>query len=36
MLNYVLNESTIGCAKVVVDILPKGKVIPNTVMKEQP
>jgi N-acetylmuramoyl-L-alanine amidase CwlA len=33
MQNYVLNESTIGCAKVVVDILPKGKVIPNTVIK---
>lgn len=29
MLNNRLNESTIGSAKVVVDILPKGKVIPN-------
>lgn len=30
MLNNRLNESTIGTAKVIVDILPKGKVIPNT------
>ena len=29
MLNNKLNETTIGTAKVVVDILPKGKVIPN-------
>lgn len=30
MLNHRLNESTIGSAKVIVDILPGGKVIPNT------
>ncbi len=30
MLNNRLNETTIGTARVVVDILPKGKVIPNT------
>lgn len=30
MLNNRLNETKIGTAKVVVDILPKGKVIPNT------
>ena len=30
MLNNRLNETTIGTAKVIVDILPKGKVIPNT------
>lgn len=30
MLNHRLNETTIGSAKVIVDILPKGKVIPNT------
>lgn len=30
MKNGVLTEATIGCAKVIVDILPKGKVIPNT------
>ena len=30
MMNHKLNESTIGSAKVIVDILPKGKVIPNT------
>jgi N-acetylmuramoyl-L-alanine amidase len=28
-----LNETKIGTAKVVVDILPKGKVIPNTIIK---
>lgn len=28
-----MNETKIGTAKVVVDILPKGKVIPNTVIK---
>lgn len=32
MLNNRLNETTIGSAKVVVDILPKGKCIPNTKM----
>ena len=32
MINYRLNETTIGSAKVVVDILPKGKVIPNVKM----
>ena len=30
MRNHILDESTIGSAKVIVDILPKGKVIPNT------
>ncbi len=30
MINHRLNESTIGSAKVIVDILPGGKVIPNT------
>ena len=30
MLNNRLNEYKIGTAIVVVDILPKGKVIPNT------
>ena len=30
MKNNRLNETTIGTAKVIVDILPKGKVIPNT------
>lgn len=30
MLNNRLNETKIGEAKVIVDILPKGKVIPNT------
>lgn len=30
MKNYRLTESTIGHAKVIVDILPGGKVIPNT------
>jgi N-acetylmuramoyl-L-alanine amidase len=29
MIDYKLNETTIGHAKVIVDILPKGKVIPN-------
>lgn len=32
MVNFRLNESMIGSAKVVVDILPKGKVIPNKSM----
>ena len=32
MNNFKLNETTIGTARVVVDILPKGKVIPNTKM----
>lgn len=30
MKNFVLTQTTIGSAKVIVDILPKGKVIPNT------
>ena len=30
MLNHRLNESKIGTANVIVDILPGGKVIPNT------
>ena len=30
MLNHRLTESKIGTAKVIVDILPKGKCIPNT------
>jgi N-acetylmuramoyl-L-alanine amidase CwlA len=30
MLNNRLNETKIGSAKVIVDILPSGKVIPNT------
>ena len=30
MHNFKLNETTIGTAKVIVDILPLGKVIPNT------
>ena len=30
MKNNRLNETTIGTAKVIVDILPKGKCIPNT------
>ena len=30
MKNYRLNETKIGTAKVIVDILPKGKCIPNT------
>ena len=30
MQNNRLNESTIGSARVIIDILPKGKVIPNT------
>ena len=29
MVNNKLNETIIGTAKVIVDILPKGKVIPN-------
>ena len=33
MQNYKLTETKIGTAKVVVDILPKGKVIPNTTIK---
>ena len=32
MRNHILDESTIGSAKVIVDILPKGKVIPNVLM----
>lgn len=32
MNNYRLTQTTIGTAKVIVDILPKGKVIPNTKM----
>lgn len=32
MNNYKLTQTTIGSAKVIVDILPKGKVIPNTKM----
>jgi N-acetylmuramoyl-L-alanine amidase CwlA len=32
MLNYKLNEKKIGTANVIVDILPKGKVIPNVKM----
>lgn len=32
MVNNKLTEKTIGTAKVVVDILPKGKVIPNVTM----
>ena len=32
MVNNKLTETTIGSAKVIVDILPKGKVIPNTKM----
>jgi hypothetical protein len=32
MRNHVLDESTIGSAKVIVDILPQGKVIPKTVI----
>lgn len=33
MHNYILTEPVIGSATVVVDILPKGKVIPNSVIK---
>ena len=33
MLNHRLTESKIGTAKVIVDILPKGKVIPGTTIK---
>ena len=33
MFNYKLTESRIGNAQVIVDILPKGKVIPNTPIK---
>lgn len=33
MKNNRLNETTIGTAKVIVDILPKGKCIPNTKIK---
>ena len=33
MFNYKLTESRIGNAQVIVDILPKGKVIPNTSIK---
>ena len=33
MKDYKLTETKIGTAKVVVDILPKGKVIPNTTIK---
>ena len=32
MRNHILDESTIGSAKVIVDILPKGKVIPDILM----
>jgi N-acetylmuramoyl-L-alanine amidase CwlA len=32
MRNHILDESTIGSAKVIVDILPKGKVIPDVLM----
>lgn len=32
MRNHVLDESTIGSAKVIVDILPQGKVIPDVLM----
>ena len=32
MNNYKLTQTTIGTAKVTVDILPKGKVIPNIKM----
>ena len=30
MKNYRLTESKIGTATVIVDILPKGKCVPNT------
>lgn len=30
MNNHRLNETRIGSAKVIVDILPQGKCIPNT------
>lgn len=33
MFNHKLTESKIGTAKVIVDILPKGKVIPGTTIK---
>lgn len=33
MMNYKLTEARIGSAQVIVDILPKGKVIPNTSIK---
>lgn len=33
MMNYKLTEARIGSAQVVIDILPKGKVIPNTTIK---
>ena len=29
LVNNILNETTIGTAKVIVDILPVGKVIPS-------
>lgn len=32
ILNNILNETKIGNAKVIVDILPKGKVIPDVLM----
>lgn len=32
MKNHILDEVTIGSAKVIVDILPQGKVIPGTVI----
>ncbi len=32
MRNHILDESTIGSAKVIVDILPQGKVIPDVLM----
>lgn len=32
MKNHILDEVTIGSAKVIVDILPKGKVIPDVLM----
>ena len=32
MRNHILDETTIGSAKVIVDILPKGKVIPDILM----
>lgn len=33
MKNHILDEVTIGTAKVVVDLLPKGKVIPGTTIR---
>lgn len=33
MRNHILDETTIGTAKVVVDLIGKGKVMPGTIIR---